>query len=164
VCVDILINLGVAVGTIAVAVVAIWGDRITDLLNPAKAHIVVHNIDGHKEGGPTQGGTVICYHLKVVNATRWKTLQNCRVLLTDVLRKGADGSFYPDLIPVPRQFVWAPSELAPIAVSFSKEHIFDFGALWFKDAQFKPALYVQQGGKFDANLGAHQPRGTDCKL
>lgn len=154
-CVDTLINLGVAVGTIAVAVLAIWGDRITDFLNPAKARIVLHNIDGRKEGGPTQGGTVITYHLKVVNTTRWKTLQNCRVLLTDVLRKGADGRFYADLCPVPRQFVWAPSELAPIAVSFSKEHIFDFGALWFKDAQFRPALYAQ-GGKFDANIGAGQ--------
>ena len=119
-CVDTLINLGVAVGTIAVAVLAIWGDRIIDFLNPAKARIVLHNIDGRKEGGPAQGGTVISYHLKVVNTTRWKTLQNCRVPPTDVLRKGADGRFYADLCPVPRQFVWAPSELAPIAVSFSK--------------------------------------------
>jgi hypothetical protein len=68
--VDTLINLGVAIGTIAVAVLAIWGDRIIDFLNPPKAHIVLHNIDGRKEGGPTQGGTVISYHLKVVNTTR----------------------------------------------------------------------------------------------
>jgi hypothetical protein len=153
--IDTLINLGVAIGTLAVAIVAIWGDRLTNLLNPTRARIALHNIRGQKEGDPANGGTVISYHLKVVSTTRWKTLQNCRVLLTHIRRKGADGWFHDDPFPVPRQFVWAPSELSPLALNFSKEHIFDFGALWFKDAMFKPAL-AAQGGKFNADVGANQ--------
>ncbi len=155
-CLDTLINLGVAIGTIAVSIVAILGDRLTDLLNPTRARISLHNVRGQKEGDPSQGGIVISYHLKVVSRTRWKTFHNCRVLLIGILRKGPDGWFYDDPFPVPRQFVWAPAELSPIAVSFSKERIFDFGALWFKDATFRPSLYAQ-GGKFNADVRANEP-------
>jgi hypothetical protein len=154
-CFNTLVNLGVAIGTIAVAIAAIWGDWLRDRLNPSKARIAVHNVKGKKEGDPARGGRLIFYHLKVVNETRWKTLHNSRVLLTEIQRKHPDGSFHVDPFPVPRQFVWAPSELSPIAVSFSDERIFDFGVLYFSDATFRPSLYVQ-GGELNANVTRDQ--------
>jgi len=150
---DTVINLAKAVGTIAVAIAAIWGDRLREWLNPLKARTEVHNVRGKKEFAPPEGGTLIFYHLKVVNGTHWRALQNCRVLLTEIQRKHPDGSFHIDPFPVPRQFFWAPSELSPAAASFTKERIFDFGVLRFSDATFRPTL-LPQGGELHANVAA----------
>jgi len=73
--------------------------------------------------------------------------------LTEIQRKHPDGAFHNDPFPVPRQFFWAPSELSPVAVSFSDERIFDFGVLRFSDATFTPTL-LPQGGELHANVAA----------
>lgn len=154
-CLNTLINLGTAIGTIAVAIAAIWGDRLRELLNPSRVRIEVHNIKGQKEVNPEQRCRIIYYHLKVINERRWKTLHNCRVLLTEIRRKHPDGEFHIDSFPVPRQFMWAPADLSPIMVDFRTDRIFDFGVLWFPDATYKPALYPQ-GGQLNPNVGRNE--------
>ncbi len=149
--IDTLINFGVAVGTILVAIAAIWGDRLTSWLNPTRARIEPHNIKGRKEVDAGWGGQIVRYHLKVANKTRWKTLHNCRVLLTEVHRKDSNGKFQRDPLPVPRRFIWAPADLSPIAVTLSKDQIFDFGALSLSEAKFRPCLYPQ-GGELHAEV------------
>jgi hypothetical protein len=150
--IDTLINLGVAVGTILVAIAAIWGDRLTSWLNPARARIELHDIKGTKEIDAGWGGQIVRYHLKVANKTRWKILYNCRVLLAEVYRKDSSGTFQRDPFPVPRQFIWAPADLSPIAVTVSKKvRIFDFGALSLSEAKFRPCLYPQ-GGELHAEV------------
>lgn len=153
-CVDTLINLGVAVGTILVAIAAIWGDWLNSRLNPTRARIELHNIKGSKEVDAGWGGRIVRYHLKVVNKTPWKTLDSCRVLLTEVHRKDSSGTFQREPLPVPRQFIWAPADLSPTAVTFSKERILDFGALSLSEDRFRPCLYPQ-GGQLHAEAAKH---------
>ncbi len=138
----------VAVGTLAVAVVAIWGEKVRSWLAPPKLLIVLHTPRGDPtrltlSGAVNPGGgqRVMYYHLKVINARPWLTAENCRVLLKGLSRRGPDGKFHPIPMAVPLQFVWAPAEATPPQVTITKEQILDFGRLIEGDSKFVPILY-----------------------
>jgi len=144
-----------ALGTIGVAVLAIWGDKIRATLAPPKLRIDFPDCDslrGHvarlssPPGVTIAGGLprVMWYTLKVVNERVWLTCHNCRVLLMGISRRGPDGVYRPESFPVPRQFWWAPSESTPREVSLGREHVFDFGFLGEQpEAVFRPTLYSE---------------------
>ena len=145
----IIVDVLTAVGTIAVAIVAIWGEKVRALLSPPKLVIRLHT----PRGSPTtltvsgvvdpSGGTrVMYYHLKVVNVRPWIAVHNCRVLLKGIGRRRPDGSFHPIHFPVPLQFIWPNEGDAPARVVVTKESILDFGRIAENSNQFYPLLYV----------------------
>ena len=122
-----------AVGTVAVAVLAIWGERLRAHIVPLKLAIQPHNLTGTLTRF-TNGHPVYYYHLKVVNESRLRPGKDCRTLLVGVARKGQDGSFTPELMPVPLQFQWAPAEFTPPQVTIARYQVLDLGRI------MKPAL------------------------
>jgi hypothetical protein len=88
------------------------------------------------------GSRVIFYHLKVSNSRRWATAKNCRVVLKEIYRRGPDQQFHQVPLPVPVQFVWAPSEFTPPMVNISSEQVMDFGYLSEGSTRFTPTLVV----------------------
>lgn len=136
----LFIQLLIAIGTLAVAIMAIWGDYIRSRLAPPKLKIQPYNLRGTVTQF-TNGPRVIYYHLKLVNLRPWMSAKNCRVLLRAVYRRGPDHQFSQIPLPVPPQFVWAPASFTPAVVTVTKEQIFDFGSLIEGDSQFKPVLY-----------------------
>lgn len=139
-----------AVGTIAVAVLAIWGDKIRNRLAPARLEIEPTEPGpirgtftrlGQNTMAPNRPGAM-WYTLKVVNKRPWRACPNCRVLLVGVSRRGPDGMYRPESFPVPRQFCWAPSESTPTEITLGREHVFDLGFLTDSPmAVFTPNLY-----------------------
>jgi len=63
------------------------------------------------------------------------------VLLRSILGRAANQEFVHLPMVVPAQFVWAPAQLTPSAITLSKEQIFDFGKLTDGSAYFEPVLY-----------------------
>jgi hypothetical protein len=146
---NVLIDILVAVGTLMVAVAAIWGDWLRSRLTPAKLIIKPHNLCGEPtvfqspDPKNAQAVTRVMYfHLKVVNQRLWLTAKSCRVLLKGISRRGPDGRFHPVKMSVPNQFVWAPAEITPPVVNLVKEQIFDLGYITEKEDKFIPTLYI----------------------
>jgi hypothetical protein len=146
---DQKIQICIAVGTLAIAVVAIWGEKIRSWVAPPKLEIRLHM----KRGAPTLltiqgainpgGGTpVMYYHLKVVNRRTWLPVTNCRVLLVGISRRGPDGGFHDIPMPVPAQVVWANEGDTPKRVTITKQSVLDFGRVTENEALFLPLLYV----------------------
>lgn len=130
-----------AIGTVAVAVMAIWGDWVRSRLVPPKADLQEHNTRGSVERFP-DGVKAIYYHLRVANQRRWMPLKNCRVFLTQVQRRTPDGRFKPIPLPVPLQMMWAPSEFSATVQTIDSYRIIDFGFLVEGSDKFQPSLYV----------------------
>ena len=134
----------VAFGTIAVAVLAIWGPWIRSILAPAKLKLILHTPRGNPTVGKLVDGKdirLMYFHLKVVNQRPWLPAENCRVLLKSLTRRGPDGLFHPVSMAVPLQFVWAPSEITPPVITISKEQVLDFGRISEGENRFVPQLY-----------------------
>lgn len=139
-----------ALGTIAVAILAIWGDWWRARCAPAKLVLAPHNnLTGSLTtiGEPMPGGgfrnvrNAYFFHLKVVNEKPWIVPRNCRVLLKAMSQRGPDGDFRPIPMAVPLQYVWAPSETTPPVLSVEDEQALDFGRLIEGEDAFRPVLY-----------------------
>jgi len=145
--VRVVLEILVAVGTLAVAVLAIWGQKIRSVLAPPKLVIEPHNLSGdptvlRQLDNPQAPGTrVMYYHLKVVNKRPWLPVSSCRVVLKGLTKRGPDNLFHPVTMPVPLQFVWAPAEITPPTVTITKEHVLDFGRIVEGGKCFQPVLY-----------------------
>lgn len=138
------IDAATALGTVAVAVLAVWGERVRAWLAPPKLVLESHNFRGDPtiftaDGKPV--ARVMYYHLKVVNRRPWLPVRNCRVLLRGMSRRGPDNIFHPFPLIVPAQLIWAPASFAPTLVTITKEHVLDLGLIIEGDGVFKLALY-----------------------
>lgn len=145
----LVIDILVAVGTLAVAVMAIWGEKVRSWLAPPKLVIQPHTPRGSptrltNQGtiDPSGGQRVMYYHLKVVNLRPWLTVHNCRVLLKGISRRGPDGRFLAVPMPVPLQFIWANEGDTSQRVTVTKENVLDFGWLIEGAERFNPLLYL----------------------
>jgi len=142
--INMAIDAAIAIGTLAVAVLAIWGERVRSWLAPPELALEAHNLRGDPNVLTTDGKPVtrvIYYHLKVVNKRPWLPVRNCRVLLKGLSRRGPDNIFHPYPIVVPSQLVWAPATFAPILATVTKEQVVDFGRVVEGDDAYRPTLY-----------------------
>lgn len=138
---NLVIQLMTAMGTIAVAGIAIWGDWLKAKLTPPILQIVPLNTRG--ELTKFDNGTrVIFYHFKVVNSRPWINAKNCRVLLKGLYKELPSGQFQNLPLSSNPSFVWTPAEITPQAINLVKEHAFDFGFLAEGSTDFKPVLTI----------------------
>ena len=139
----------VAVGTIAVAILAIWGDWFRNKCASPKLIIEPYNLRGNitnikkvHDIETANSIRAIYYHLKVINLRKWAAAKNCQVVLKGIHRKGPDGDFHPYPLVVPIQYVWSPAEWASIHQNISQDAILDFGYVTEGGNLFIPSLYV----------------------
>jgi hypothetical protein len=139
-CVNTIINGSMAIGTIVVAILAIWGDSIRAKFNGPKLSLVPLNLKGLVV--PLSDGKLsIYYHLKVENKRSTINATNCRVNLKKILRKGPNGDFLDERLIVPLTFKWGPSEITPLYVNLRKEQVLDFGIAIQGEDHFRPVLH-----------------------
>lgn len=131
----------IAIGTVAVAILAIWGNYFKYRLVPPKLTIRTSNTRGTVTQF-TNGQRVIYYHLEVVNQRSWSTARSCNVRLRSLSRKLTNGDFRNIPLPVTPSFVWAPAELTPPVINLSHEQTLDFGRVVEGDDKFSPVLNI----------------------
>ena len=129
-----------AIGTIAIACLAIWGNWVKFRLTPPKLRIEPHNLRGTLTRF-TNGPRVIYYHLKATNSRPWSVARNCRVILRAIYRRLPNGEFQNVPLPVLPSFVWAPAEVTPPVIDLSHEQTLDFGRIVEGGNHFEPILY-----------------------
>jgi hypothetical protein len=76
-----------------------------------------------------------------VNLRPWLNVQNCRVLLTGIVRRGPDHQFHEIPFPVPSPFIWSGEEHSSETRTITKMPvILDFGRLVEGSSRFEPRL------------------------
>lgn len=138
---NLIIQILSAIGTITVAVVAIWGDWIKSKLTPPKLKVILLNTRGELTNF-SNGQRVIFYHFKVINQRSWSIAKNCKVLLKGIYKELPNGQFQNQPLNTNPSFIWTPAEITPHAINLSKEHAFDFGYLAENDTAFRPVLNI----------------------
>jgi len=128
-----------AFGTLAIAALAIWGDWIRTRLFRGELSLEMYEDSVTLANQPPN--RIYYYHLKVVNRRRWRRADNCRVLLKALSRRAPNGVFQPVPMPVPLQFIWAPENVTPSAITIHHEEILDFGLVREGNPRFEPRLY-----------------------
>ncbi len=132
---DQIIQLSVAVGTILVAILAIWGDwfRYHLGLRPNLA-LVLHDPEGEYinilesvNGLVMQTTPTYYYHLRVTNKNRWAQATNVRIVITDQLMPASDGKLVRQPLGGPLQLSWRHGELHPIYSTVGPDDICDLG-------------------------------------
>jgi len=147
---DFLINCLVAAGTVGAVIVALFGDA----LDPVKLRIEV----------PEQSNTVIdfapgavpvyCHHLRVVNLTPHKAVENCRVWLKNIFVEVAAGVWNEEIkFAVPRLMEWAPSQYSKEKRTFCTDQVFDFGQTRSNNGGFELIFYKEQLGTIQRHFG-----------
>src|SRR5438128_2628140 len=139
-----IIQGAIAFGTIAVAIMAIWGDWIRSVLAPPKLTIrlPLPVEDPTTFSTPSGSRQVMFYHLNVINQRPWLPARNCRVMLMGLTKRGPNGLFQPVTIPVPFQFVWAPAESTPPTITLLRQQFIDLEYIEDGGSAFIPRLYI----------------------
>jgi len=136
---ELLIQGAVAVGTVAVAILAIWGEWVREKLAGAKLQVSLHDPEGElidvSDGTPSR-----YYHLKVRNGRRWAPAKNVRVLLTKINKSAADGSFQGVALSGPLQLTWQYPNFHSLFPTIGPDDICDLGYLQ-KERFFKLSPY-----------------------
>jgi hypothetical protein len=150
---DVLINGINAVATLMLAALAIWQDRIIDLIRPARGDIEEANFSGKEEG--TTAARKYCYHIKAVSRKRWRPLRGAIIRFREIDRTIDSGKRQEARYPVWRQLPWAPAERCEALQTITDEQECDLGAYDALQDCFEIASY-QQGGEFDPCIGRGQ--------
>ena len=132
---NLIVDIIVAVGSLAVAALAIWGQWFRDKLASPKLAISLHEDRGNitsRLGGPP----VIYYHLKVKNSRRWAPASRVRVLCTRLLKRRPDGSFTLERLTVPVQLTWPFPKYTESVRNVVSEEVCDFGYVNKGDNRF----------------------------
>jgi hypothetical protein len=135
-----------ALGTLAVAVIAIWQDQIIGRLNPIKGEIRRSNFEGKEEGTPQM--TYHTYHVRAVATRPNRPLRGCAIVFRQVNRISNDGTVNGSIYPVWRQLPWAPVERTESKVIIATEQEADLGRYHLQKDLFE-ILFYRQGGEFD---------------
>ena len=136
---QIVLQVIVAIGTLAVAVLAIWGDWFRDKLVSPKLELRLRD----SRGNPTElnGRSAIYYHLIVQNRRRWALANGVQVMINGIWRRAADETFKPESLAAELPLTWAFPQFNPINPKIRDKKICDLGYLAEGDNEFKPSLY-----------------------
>ena len=140
---SLIIQFFIALGTIAVAILAIWGDWVRLKFAAPKLKIEIQDTKKEPEMVRYNDGKKGYYfHLKLTNKKIGRIAKNCKILLVAVAKQLPDGEF--ETIPFNScyPFQWTPAGNNPFyKIDFAwKEQLFDFGILGQDDVEFKPAI------------------------
>lgn len=116
-----------ALGTVAVAIIAVWGDWIkSKIASPILELALVNRSD---QTTTTAGLQRIYHHILVRNKRRWSPAKNVRVMIRQVSKKGPDGSFFAEHLVLPLQLTWAFPATHELLPTIGPEDKCDLGSL-----------------------------------
>ena len=102
---NLTVQIFVALGTILVAVLAIWGDLIRYKLAGPKLRIALLDATGTVTFR-NDGKKGRYYKLLVLNDRKWSPARNVRVVLKSIFKPAADGTLTPQPLSGPLQLTW----------------------------------------------------------
>jgi hypothetical protein len=143
----------VAVGTLIVAIIAIWGDHIRSWWSGPRLKVPLLNPMG--ELNPLNDGRQCRnYHLKVTNNRKGSPAHNVQVFLMKVFRSAADGTLVDRSFSGPLQLTWQFPEYNPQLLLIGPDHLCDLGRI-IQGNPFELMLYFTPNN-FTKDVEANQ--------
>jgi hypothetical protein len=141
--IDTLASVFTAIGTVAVAILAIWGDQVKDyFLGPRLTlSLVSESGDLTKRANGTR---VYYYHLRVTNGKRRLPARGVRVVVQGISKRAPSGAFVQQPLVYPLQLVWTPMEPGEVERTIVQNSTCDFGFLdeTSNEQAFRPAVLL----------------------
>lgn len=131
----------IAIGTVAVAILAIWGEKIRDWMAGPRLEFKLHNARGDITTRQ-DGLRTIYYHVKIENKRQWSPARRVRILCTAISKKAPDGSFVQEPLIIPVQLTWAFPSFHELLPNIATDDICDLGFLDENSRQFRLSLYI----------------------
>jgi hypothetical protein len=128
--IHLLAEVFTAVGTVLVAILAIWGDFFKAFFAGPKLELSLSGLDltVRNDGTPTY-----YFRINVKNRRTWAAAEGARVQIVGIARRSKlDGSFKRESLAVPVQLFWVPAERASERELIIDAAICDFGYLDMK--------------------------------
>jgi hypothetical protein len=152
---QIISNLLVAIGTLLIAILAIWGERIKYRCVGPKLSVTLVDPRGEQvdiSSSPNSPKWARYYHLRVANKRRWAPANNVRVVITQILKPSQDGELANSTLSGPLQLRWQFADLSYRTVG--PEVICDLGHL-IRDQKFSLTPY-HWASNFEGSLQPNQ--------
>jgi hypothetical protein len=130
-----------AIGTVAVAILAIWGDKVRAVIAGPRLWLSLRDTQGSLTLRINQK-RAIYYHIKVRNERRWSPARSVRILVTGVEKKRPDGTYFPEPLIAPLQLTWAHPEFHELLPTVATSDTCDLGFLDEGAARFSLSLYI----------------------
>lgn len=134
---NLIVNIVLAVATILIFLVAIWGDWVK-LKIFFKLKLELKKL---KQEPAYSDDTIVAYvyHLQIIKKSKFGMVKNCRLLLTRI-QDYKDNVWVDIPWNVSRQFHNAPQESNIILATFPQKQIIDFGMIRTENRIFSPQL------------------------
>jgi len=135
-----ILEILVAIGTIAVAILAIWGDWFRDKLANPKLILKLKSRRGsltHRQDSKK----ALYYHLVVANKRKWALAKGVQIMINSIWRKVADGAYKSERMVADLPLTWAYPQFNPLNPSIRDDKTCDFGFLTEGSPEFQPSLY-----------------------
>jgi len=125
---NLIIQAAAAVGTLILALYAIWGNFIRSRYFGPKLKVFLLNPTG--ELNPLNDGRQCRnYHLKVTNSRKGTPAHNTQVFLMKIFRSAADGTLVDRSFSGPLQLTWQFPEYHPQLLSVGPDRLCDLGRM-----------------------------------
>jgi hypothetical protein len=157
--INLIIQGFIAIGTIAIAILAIWGEKIRNYFASPRLEFSLYNARGDLTTWQN-GKKVIYYHLKIKNKRQWAPARRVRILCTAISKRAPDGSFLPERLIIPVQLKWPFPDRSDSLKNIIKEEICDIGFLEEHAKEFKLALYIYPNN-FQGTISANEAMRID---
>jgi len=138
--IQLILDIFVAIGTVAVAVLAIWGEWFRDKLASPKLSLQLRDTKGHLTS-LQNGQKIIYYHLVVNNKRKWAMARGVQVMLTGYWQQAADSTFKPVSLASELPLTWTFPQFSPLTPNISEQKNCDLGHLSENENQFTPECY-----------------------
>jgi hypothetical protein len=140
--VEVLAEVFTAIGTVLVAVVAIWGDFLRYKLAGPQLELSLNDPRGDLTPRTNQTHAYF-FHLKIRNRRLWSPAKDVRVLLERIARRRPDGSFFVEPLVYALPMTWTPSEMGEVQRTVAETEMCDLGSLDENSDRFILSAFIR---------------------
>ncbi len=134
--VEVIAVVFTAIGTVSVAVLAIWGDYFRYKFAGPQLELSL-NDPGGQLVSRTDQTFAYYFHLKIRNRRPWSPAKDARVLMEQIARRIPDGSFFPEPLVYPAWLSWTPANSGQLLRTIYDTETCDLGYLEQKADRFR---------------------------
>jgi hypothetical protein len=169
--VELIAAVFTAIGTVAVAVLAIWGNYFRYKFAAPQLQLTLNDSRGDLTHRSNQRQAYF-FHLKVKNKRLWSPAIGVRVQLERIARRRPDGSFLVEPLVYPLPLIWTPMELREFERTITDTETCDLGFLDQNADKFilstlitpnKLQGFVGQSDAIRVHIGASGRDGSSSK-